>query len=75
MGDSELVQKVKLRKVNSLVCKENKGCNTTVYAKGKKIQSSRTFGSRLLLVISLKSYLNGLINLTKMTAVLLFIMG
>ena len=35
MGDSELVQKVKLRKVNSLVCKENKGCNTTVYAKGK----------------------------------------
>lgn len=36
MGDSELVQKVKLRKVNSLVCKENKGCNTTVYAKGEK---------------------------------------
>ena len=36
MADSELVQKVKLRKVSSLVCKENKGCNTTVYAKEKK---------------------------------------
>lgn len=33
MADSELVQKVKVRKVSSLACKENKGRNTTVYAK------------------------------------------
>ena len=58
MADSELEQKVKLRKVSSLVCKENKGCNTTVYAKEKKIQSSSTFASRLLLLISLKSLIS-----------------
>ena len=75
MADSELVQKVKLRKVSSLVCKENKGCNTTVYAKEKNTEQ-QYICFKIIIGDKFKKFnLKSLINLTKMTATLLFIMG